>query len=91
VGSEMIAKLARNNKVPLYILTSAWKYYPKKLKIEERSYKEIWNKKNKYIKIKNPAFELISPKLITAIVSGLGILKPKKFLKKVKKTYPWII
>jgi ribose 1,5-bisphosphate isomerase len=90
IGSEIIAKLAKQHKVPLYIITSSWKYSSKKLKIEERSPKEVWNKKNKFINIRNPAFELISPKDITAIVSGLGILKPKKLTKKIKKTYSWI-
>lgn len=90
IGSEMIAKLAKQHKVPVYILTSTWKYSPKKLKIEQRNPKEVWNKKNKYLKIKNPAFELIHPKYIRAIISGLGKLKPKKFTKKVRKTYSWI-
>ncbi len=90
IGSELIAKLAKQHKVPVYIVTSAWKYSPKKLKIEERDPKEVWNKKNKFINIRNPAFELINPKDITAIISGLGILKPKKLTKKIKKTYSWI-
>jgi ribose 1,5-bisphosphate isomerase len=90
IGSEMIAKLAKNYNIPVYVLTSAWKYSPKKLKIEERNYKEVWNKKNKNLTIRNPAFELIEPEYITAIVSGLGILKPKKFVKKARKTYSWI-
>jgi ribose 1,5-bisphosphate isomerase len=90
IGSEMVAKLARNKKIPVYILTSAWKYSTKQLKIEERDSKEVWNKKNKYLKIRNPAFELIQPEYITSIVSGLGIQKPKKLVKKIKKTYSWI-
>ncbi len=90
IGSEMIAKLAKNYKTPVYILTSTWKYSPKKLKIEQRNTKEVWKKTNKYLTIKNPAFELVGPKYITAIVSGLGKLKPKKFVKKIKKTYSWI-
>ena len=90
IGSELIAKLAKQHKVPLYIITSSWKYSTKKLKIEERDPKEVWNKKNKFIKIRNPAFELINPKDITAIVSELGILKPKKLTKRIKKTYSWI-
>ena len=90
IGSNLIAELAKIHKVPVYILTSAWKYSPKKLKIEQRNKKEVWEKQNKYLDIKNPAFEIIEPKLIKGIVSELGILKPKQFLKKVKKIYPWI-
>ncbi len=90
IGSEIISKLAKNYNIPVYILTSTWKYSNKKLRIEERNYKEVWDKKNQYLTIKNSAFELISPEHITAIVSGLGILKPKKFVKRVRKTYSWI-
>ncbi len=81
-GSGMIAQIAKSNKIPVYILADSLKYIPK-IKIEQRSPKELW--KNKNIKIKNPAFELIKKKYITAIISELGILSHKEFLKEVKK------
>lgn len=90
IGSYMISELAKKHKTKLYILTNSWKYTPKELKIEERPQKEIWETKNEYIKIRNPAFEDIPPKNIKGIVCELGVLSPKKFVKKVEKAYPWI-
>ena len=90
IGSYMISELAKKHKTPLYVLSNAWKYSPDELKVEERSPEEIWNIKNDYIKIKNPSFEDVPPKNIKAIVCELGVLSPKKFIKKVEKAYPWI-
>lgn len=90
VGSGMFAEIAFNHKIPVYIVADAWKFSPKDLKIEERSFKEVWKRIPKNIKIKNPAFEKVEEKHIKAIISELGILKPGKFIKKVKKVYPWI-
>jgi len=91
MGSFLISELAKKHKTKLYILTNSWKYTTKDLKIEERDSKEVWDIENPYIKIRNPAFEKIPRKNIKAIVSELGILSPKKFVKKVEKAYPWII
>jgi translation initiation factor 2B subunit (eIF-2B alpha/beta/delta family) len=84
VGSGMIAELAYNNKIPLYIIADSWKFTPKKIDIEQRSLNEVWDRAPKNIKIRNPAFEFISKRYIKAIVSELGTLNYRKFLKKVK-------
>ncbi len=80
VGSSLIAEIAKLNKIPLYVISDSLKYTNKKIQLEQRSPKEIWNIKN--INIKNPAFELIKSQNITAIVSELGILSYKRFLRK---------
>jgi translation initiation factor 2B subunit (eIF-2B alpha/beta/delta family) len=90
VGSGMFAEIAYHHKIPVYIVTDAWKFTSRNIKIEERSFKEVWKRTCKKCKIKNPAFEKVEEKYITAIISELGILKPKKFVKKVKKVYSWI-
>ncbi len=86
VGSGMFARIAWENKIPLYVFADSWKYTKEKVKIEQRNFKEIW-KLNKPVKlnIKNPAFELVSKKYIKAIVSELGILPYSRFLKKYRK------
>jgi len=84
IGSGMIAELAKADKIPVYIIADSWKYSPIHVKIEERKVNEIWNKAPKNIKIRNPAFEKIKPKYITAIISEKGKLKLKEFIKKVK-------
>jgi translation initiation factor 2B subunit (eIF-2B alpha/beta/delta family) len=90
IGSYAISELAKKHKTPLYILTNSWKYSKKELKIEQRTSKEIWETKVENIKIHNPAFEKIPAENIKGIISELGVLTPKKFIKKVHKTYPWI-
>ena len=83
IGSGMISEIAFNHNIPVYIIADSWKY-TEKVKLEQRSFKEVWNTSR--IKIKNPAFELIEKKYIKAVVSELGILSLSKFIKKARKT-----
>jgi len=84
MGSEMIAQLSQDHKIPVYIIADSWKFSKRDVKIEEREYKEVWKNAPNNIKIKNLAFEKIPAKYIKAIISDLGILKPKDFVRKVK-------
>ncbi len=84
-GSEVIAQIAKSNKIPVYILADSLKYSKKRTKIEQRGFEEVWEKAPKKIKIKNPAFEFVKTKYITAIISEFGKRKYNQFLKKVKK------
>jgi translation initiation factor 2B subunit (eIF-2B alpha/beta/delta family) len=83
VGSGMISELARDRKVPVYIIADSWKYSHKAVKIEQRDFKEVWGTKR--VHVKNPAFEAIEAKNIKAIISELGIMPYKKFLSIVRK------
>jgi translation initiation factor 2B subunit (eIF-2B alpha/beta/delta family) len=85
IGSGMIAELAHNHKIPVYIIADSWKFSKKKVPIENRKLNEIWDKAPKNIKIQNPAFEFVPKKYITGIVSELGILKYDDFIKKMRK------
>jgi len=89
-GSGMLAELAYRHKIPVYVITGSWKFSPRKVDIEERDFDELWKNAPKKIKIRNPAFEVVDSKYIKGIVSELGILKTKEFVKKVKKVYHWI-
>ena len=82
VGSAMFAQIAKDNHIPVYILADTWKFFPKNIEIEERHFEEVWN--NPKIKIRNPAFSLVPKKFITGIISELGLLSYKDFLKQVK-------
>ena len=86
VGSAMFAKIAYENKIPVYVLSDSWKFSSKNIKIEERDFHEVWKKlpKNSKIKIRNPAFEFVPKKYITKIVSEFGVLSYNDFLKRVK-------
>ncbi len=84
VGSELVAQVAKNNKIPIYIVADSWKFTTKKIPIEQRELNEIWDKAPKKIKIKNPSFEFVPKKYIRAIISELGVLSYGAFLRKVK-------
>jgi ribose 1,5-bisphosphate isomerase len=89
IGSGMLSQIANQNKIPVYVFSDSWKYSKEKVKMEQRSFKEIWNffgkKSSPKIKIKNPAFEFVDKKYIFSIVSEYGVLKYKDFLRNVGK------
>jgi ribose 1,5-bisphosphate isomerase len=84
VGSEVIAQIAKNQDIPVYIVADSWKYTNKDLPIEQRELNEVWDKAPKNIKIKNPAFEFVDKKYIKGIVTEFGVLKYWEFVRKMK-------
>ncbi len=85
IGSGMLAHIAKENNIPLYIFASSWKFSSEKVKMEQRTFREIWKKSPSGATIKNPAFEFVPKKDIKGIVSEFGILSYNEFLKKTKK------
>ena len=85
IGTSTLCKLAQNHKIPRYSCGISLKF-TKKVKIEQRKSKEVWQDNNKLINVQNPAFDLTKPKLISGVVSEFGILSYKQFIKKAKLT-----
>jgi translation initiation factor 2B subunit (eIF-2B alpha/beta/delta family) len=85
IGSGLIAELAYNHKIPVYIIADSWKFSKKKIPVEQRGLNEVWDNAPKSIKIKNPAFEFVPKKYITGIVTELGLMNYDDFIKKMKK------
>lgn len=85
VGSNMITKLAKTHKIPVYVVADSWKFSKIKIPIEQRGINEVWDRAPKNIKIKNPAFEFVSRRLIRGIVSEFGVLSYGEFLKRMEK------
>ncbi len=85
IGSELIAKIAKENKIPVYIVADSWKFTKNKIPLEQRSMNEVWDSAPKNVKIKNPAFEFVHKKYISGIITELGAVKYSQFLRKVKK------
>ncbi|MFH1500680.1 MAG: hypothetical protein ABIE22_01925 [archaeon] len=83
VGSEVIAQVAKNQKIPVYVVADSWKFTKRKVPIEQRKLNEVWDLAPKSVKIKNPAFEFVDKKYIKSIVSELGVLSYSNFLSKV--------
>ncbi len=69
VGSEVIARIARQEKIPVYVIADSWKFTTKKIPLENRKLNEVWGKAPKGIKIKNPAFEFVKKKYITKVIT----------------------
>lgn len=85
IGSEVISRLAKQEKIPVYIIADSWKFTHKDVPIENRELNEVWDKAPKKIKIQNPAFEFIDKKYITGIVTENGLMKYNEFVKFMKK------
>ena len=86
IGSELLAILANHYHKPLFVCASLMKFDPHREIIEERSPKEVWRKEQGKIIIHNPAFEKIHLKHIKRIVCEEGILSPKEYIKRAKKS-----
>jgi ribose 1,5-bisphosphate isomerase len=86
IGSAVISRIAKERKIPVYIIADSWKFTKKRVPKEQRKLNEVWDRAPKGMKIRNPAFEFVHWKYITKIVSELGILDYQQFLKKVKKS-----
>lgn len=83
IGSEVITQIAKNQKIPVYIIADSWKFTKKKIPLENRKLNEIWNRAPGSIKIKNPAFEFVKKKYISGIITEHGLMKYGEFLRKV--------
>jgi translation initiation factor 2B subunit (eIF-2B alpha/beta/delta family) len=60
------------------------------IQIETRSWTEVWEDKPEGIDIINFAFDQVPAKLLTAIITEFGIIKPNEVRAVVKKEYPWM-
>ncbi len=83
VGSEVVARIAKEEKIPFYIVADSWKFTKKDIPIEQRKLNEIWDDAPEKIKIKNPAFEFIDEKYISGIVTERGLENYNKFVRKI--------
>lgn len=83
VGSEVVARIAKQEKIPFYIVADSWKFTKSKVPIEQRKLNEVWDNAPEKIKIKNPAFEFIDKKYIKGIVTERGVERFGGFLRKM--------
>lgn len=84
IGSELISKIAKGNKTPVYIVADSWKFTKNKIPLEQRKVNEVWDNAPKNIKIKNPAFEFVDKKYISGIITEYGLMKYSNFVSKMK-------
>jgi len=95
IGTEGIAAFAVENEIPSYSCTNSWKFDPQTVDgfeevIEERDSKEVWENPPAGITVRNPAFEIVRPDIITGTITELGIYKPETLVLEMQKIYPWM-
>ena len=84
IGTSTLCKIAKDNNIPRYSCGVS-KKFTKKVIIEKRPGKEVWDERSKNIEINNPAFDKTNKKLVSGIISEFGILSYKEFTKKASK------
>ncbi len=95
VGTAFLAELASKYQIPAFSITNSWKFDPVTMKgvdevIEQRDPKEVWETPPTGVTIMNPAFDVISPDIVTGIITELGLVKPESLVIEVQKNYPWM-
>lgn len=88
LGTSMFCELAKLHKIPCYAAGISLKFTPK-VEIEMRKPEEVWHPRNKpkALQILNPAFDFTEKALVKRVISELGILRYKKFIKKSQKIF----
>jgi len=84
IGTSTLCKLAEDFNIPRYSCSISLKL-TKKIKLESRPSKEVWQDNHKKIDIINPAFDFVPKKLLTGVISEFGILSYKQFIKKAQQ------
>ncbi len=86
IGSAGIAFIANSLDIPVYPCIELNKFDPTtrwgmNIEIEERDYKEVYSgPRNKNLKIRNPAFDLVPAKYITAYITEDGLIPPQALI-----------
>jgi len=84
IGTSTLCQIAKQNSIPRYSCAISLKF-TKKIKLESRPTREVWDERHKKIQILNPAFDKIPSKLVSGIVSEFGILSFRQFVKKARR------
>ncbi len=84
IGTSTLVSLARSHNVPRYACGVALKI-TKKVKIEKRSSREVWDEREEKIEVINPAFDKTKLKNLSGVISEVGILSSKQFVRKAEE------
>ncbi|MEM3744829.1 MAG: hypothetical protein QW759_03250 [Candidatus Micrarchaeaceae archaeon] len=95
IGSDLFARIAFEEGVPVYVATHSLKYDPKTRfgyveKIEKRSADEVWPAKIRNVNIINYIFDEVSSEYIEAAITELGLIKPDAIVEMIKSKYNWL-
>ncbi len=95
IGTAAIAMLAKESRVPFYVVSELLKFDPATLlgkyeAIEERSRDEVWKEAPRALVVKNPAFDITQRDFISGLICEEGIIPPETIYEVVRKKYPWV-
>ena len=95
IGTATMALVAREARVPFYVVSELLKFDSATLLgeyegIEERSRDEVWKEAPEKLIVRNPAFEVVKREFIHGIICEEGIIPPQLVTEAVRQNYPWI-
>jgi len=97
IGTSQIALIAHESRTRFYVAAETYKLSPTTMlgelvEIEQRSPLEIvpssWKKKNRRVKVMNPAFDVTPPEYIDIIITEQGVYPPQGIILLMKELYP---
>jgi eIF-2B alpha/beta/delta-like uncharacterized protein len=84
IGTYMLAVVAAENNIPVYVAASTFKLdRRKRIDMENRPENEVYPEADKNIRVRNPSFDITPWKYITAVVTEKGMLKPERIIKMI--------
>lgn len=94
IGTSQIASSAKELEVEFLAAVECIKFSPesllgKRVKIEDRSPKEVLEKTIKGVKVFNPAFDLTMPEFIDLIITEEGAIPPHGVYSLLKEKFSW--
>ncbi|MEM0118233.1 MAG: ribose 1,5-bisphosphate isomerase [Conexivisphaerales archaeon] len=97
IGTSQIALIAHESRTRFYVAAETYKLSPTTMlgelvEIEQRSPLEVvpssWKKKNRNVKVMNPAFDVTPPEYIDIIITEQGVYPPQGIILLMKEMYP---
>lgn len=95
VGTQLFVEIAERYEIPIYFCADSWKFDPstergREEKIEMRDPEEVWPNAPKNVKIMNYAFETITPRGVTGVITELGVFNPSALAEVLREKSPWM-
>ena len=84
IGTSTLVQLAKFHKIPRYSCGVSLKF-TKKIRIEKRSSREVWDEREEKIEVINPAFDKTKLEMLSGVVSEFGVLSSKRFVRKANE------
>ncbi|MCA9774543.1 MAG: hypothetical protein KC466_19140, partial [Myxococcales bacterium] len=92
VGSRSLARAARDAGVAVYVIADTFKFDPRppeSVTIEEMDPAEVLGRAPPGVRVRNPYFDRVEPRDITAIVTERGPLRPSRVARAADALRPW--